>query len=160
MGNPGAIPGIPAVGDPVTGTLTYDITAADTQPGDPTMAQYQQTGAGTGLFVQSGGWSFVPGTTTIIVENDAGATPADAFVILSSDETNLGLAQSTPSYIQLTLRDLTAKALSSDKLPATFEFTQWTQDPWGALDFKTNSDPSYEVEAILDSLTPTSSRSR
>src|SRR5204862_7585324 len=47
------IAGIPAVGDPVTGTLVYDVTTPTTTP---TSNQYQLTDAGIGQFLHSGGW--------------------------------------------------------------------------------------------------------
>jgi hypothetical protein len=77
----------------------------------------------------------------------------DLFFILSNDETNLGLAQSLPSFIQFMLTAPTGNGLVSNKLPTSFNFASWTQVTWGGLVIKSFGEPSYNVEVIIDSVT-------
>jgi hypothetical protein len=105
------------VGDPISGTYTFESTTSDLFLADLTLGGY--LGAVTDLsFVVSGyTGSFGPGFNAINIGNPFGAS-GDIYQV-NSGFTGASVSGFDPEFFALDIRDSTGTALSSDLLPTT-----------------------------------------
>lgn len=102
-------PGV-SVGDPVSGTYSYDTNAPDVNP-DPQLGSYP--GAGT-LTVEIGSFTFQSVTGQSLTQNDQ---PFDRFVVLDNNFTPSFPGTTSGRDLRVEFFDNEGGALSSDALP-------------------------------------------
>jgi len=147
--DPRELPEAPVVGDLVTGTITYDPDPSHYAVG---VTQYEQKWPGSGLFVQSGSWSFVPQSTFILSSLGTGAggtSGAGSFMASSSTETWVEKNMSN-CFASFQVGDPSATLFHGLSLPPTVDVTKLTQDQIGGLIFKTFGVPHFEINATID----------
>lgn len=123
--------GLVAVGDPITGTYTYDTDTPDSTPEYATVGRYEHFAPPAGIYLTVGGFEFETDSLNVdflmaIADNVTSGGLHDSYWIQSYN--NLPLVDETFIVtIFWTLRDYSATAISSIDLPMTAPVL----DDWG-----------------------------
>lgn len=137
------------VNDTITGKYIYNSRAPDIEP-DPNSGVYMSTTAPCGIELKTGEYLFKTDTSdidlAIVILNDAappGYPPIDSYVVASLN--NLPVSNGMlVTYIQWSLDDNTATALSSADLPTTAPVLDaWNDRNSLFIDGKSPSNPSH-----------------
>ena len=147
--------------DKITGKYVYDTTASDIDP-DPNIGMYWLSSSPCGFEVNAGGFVFKTNPSAInfniFIWNDYvfGGTPPFDFYAVNS-QNNLPLSNGMlVSYIQWTLEDSTAAALSSTDLPTTAPIlTDWNDGNSLLIEGVSPSNPDhvYQISAHVTEAT-------
>jgi len=139
------------VGNPITGTYTYDTAILDSNP-DPMAGYYSYSTAPAGIHLAIGNFEFKTDSThvafTIGVTNN-NLLGGDVYWLDSSH--NLPLPNGTlVQYISWQLNDPAGTALSNDALPLTApDLSKWSSNTLNIF-----RDRDYGITATITSATP------